>query len=275
MKSALVSFFSLVCFMEGAMLSVSFPMALTAMASTISSSTPSSLSSLNCHSSPRKPTFVMPLNGLFSRGGEFERKLTSLSAINSDVDTNANEYTDEEFTYEDDEPKVTPITILSGFLGSGKTTLLQHLLHNKQGLKIAVVVNDVASVNIDSKLVLGSSSSTNRNDYEGNEGIVELSNGCACCSLSDELLTSLAELVTLSDLRGKGAYDHIVIELSGVAEPKEVRAKFQDAMLYQMPLMERVQLDTMVTVVDCASFLQHLKSGKVGVTYFFYIYLLI
>jgi G3E family GTPase len=138
--------------------------------------------------------------------------------------------------------KPIPITVISGFLGSGKTTLLQNLLENNEGLRIAVIVNDVASVNIDSKLVAGQNAAA---------GMVELQNGCACCSLSEELLTSVSELVTLSDMRGDSeGFQHIVIELSGVADPKAVRAKFQEAVLYDMPMMERVRLDTMVTLID-------------------------
>lgn len=152
-----------------------------------------------------------------------------------------------------------PITVLSGFLGSGKTTLLQNLLQNKEGLRVAVVVNDVASVNIDSKLVARDVD----NAAGGSDGMVELQNGCACCSLSDELLTSVSELVTMSDLRGEDkAFHHIVVELSGVADPKQVRSKFQDAIFSDMPLMERVQLDTLVTLVDSSMFKEHFESTK-------------
>jgi G3E family GTPase len=178
-----------------------------------------------------------------------------------------------------------PITVLSGFLGSGKTSLLQCLLQNQQGLRIAVIVNDVASVNVDSKIVGGgmnnnynninsrtvdggSSDGSQRQQQQQQQqqqlpaGIVQLENGCACCSLSEELLGSVSELVLLSDLRGEGmAFDHIVVELSGVADPRAVRSKFQEAILYDMPLMERVRLDTMVTVVDCSAFLTHLRSS--------------
>jgi G3E family GTPase len=136
---------------------------------------------------------------------------------------------------------------------------LQHILHNKQGLRIGVIVNDVANVNIDSKLVAGSLAGA------GPSGMVELQNGCACCSLSEELIMSVSELVTLSDMRAdEDAFDHIVVELSGIADPKGVRSLFQDAVLADMPLMERVRLDTMVTVIDCSIFLNHLKSDKIA-----------
>ena len=179
--------------------------------------------------------------------------------------------------------KWTPITVLSGFLGSGKTTFLQYLLTQQNTLKIAVIVNDVASVNIDSKLLLSGKQQQNQENSikssgEGNNkvDIIELQNGCACCSLADELLASVAEVVTLSDLRSmagsndaegddefqNGPFDHIVIELSGVAEPRAVRANFQEAQAYDMPLMERVCLDTMVTVIDCSSFLENIRSGR-------------
>lgn len=122
-----------------------------------------------------------------------------------------------------------------------------------------MIVNDVASVNIDSKLVASASPTST----EGASGIVELQNGCACCSLSDELITSVEELVTMSDIRGdKEGFQHIVVELSGVADPKGIRSKFQEAIMYDLPVMERVQLDTMVTVVDCSVFLDHLSSAK-------------
>lgn len=155
-----------------------------------------------------------------------------------------------------------PITVLSGFLGAGKTSLLQNLLENNQGLRIAVIVNDAASINIDSKLV---SQQQQQRPGASAAGLVELQNGCACCSLSEELLSSVSELVTLSDLRGEDLnFHHIVIELSGVADPKSVRAKFQEAVLYDMPLMERVSLDTMVSLVDCSVFLDQLRSTKVA-----------
>ncbi|OEU11080.1 cobW-domain-containing protein [Fragilariopsis cylindrus CCMP1102] len=157
---------------------------------------------------------------------------------------------------------VIPITILSGFLGSGKTTILTHILENKSGnCPVGVVVNDVADVNIDGKLLKAVQQQDTGDN--GNDGLVELENGCACCSLSDELLTSVSELVTLSDLRSSGKqFKHIVIEMSGVSDPKNIRNTFQQAEELGMALMERIRLDTMITVIDSELFESYFYSNK-------------
>lgn len=129
--------------------------------------------------------------------------------------------------------KKIPITILAGFLGAGKTTALKRLLENTEGIKVGTIVNDVASVNIDAKLISnplngGSSGrdggvSKNNSPAVGKGKTVELQNGCACCSLSDELLTSVSDLMEGRKL------DAIVIELSGVADPMAVEQNWADA----------------------------------------------
>ena len=153
---------------------------------------------------------------------------------------------------------LTPVTLLSGFLGAGKTTLLQQLLKTAQDtdLKIGVVVNDVASVNVDSKLVRSPFEDLTKEGKSEEKGFdfVELGDGCICCSISDELFTTLSQLVAVSRYKGF-QYDHIVIEASGVAEPRAIRDSFQDAQMAEMPLMDEIQLDTLVTVVDAAGFL--------------------
>jgi len=165
---------------------------------------------------------------------------------------------------EEEERSPTPVTLLSGFLGAGKTTLLQQLLKRakEEDLKIGVVVNDVAAVNVDSKLVKSPFEELNAGgtlkEVKGEDAamaeFVELGDGCICCSIADELFTTLSQLVAVARYRGF-SYDHIVVEATGVAEPRAVRDSFQDAAFEQLPLMEEIALDTMVTVVDSAGFL--------------------
>lgn len=123
--------------------------------------------------------------------------------------------------------KPIPTILLAGFLGSGKTTTLKHLLENNSNIKIGTIVNDVASVNIDAKLISNSGSSTmgELDDYA--EGVVELQNGCACCSLADELMGSIVKLTR----GGERELDAIVVELSGVADPVAVRDNWEQARL--------------------------------------------
>ena len=188
--------------------------------------------------------------------------IRSISVLTTNPSTNSNHNTKLYSSKYNTEQKI-PITILSGFLGSGKTTLLQNLLNNKQNISIAVIVNDMAEINIDNKLLVGNTSPSNTNLKP--DGIVELSNGCACCELSNDLLPSISELITLSDLKRQAdddekGFDHVVIELSGVASPHSIRSMFQDAEYYGMPLLDRVMLDTMVTVLDASTFLTFLKN---------------
>ena len=152
------------------------------------------------------------------------------------------------------EEKKVPVTLLSGFLGAGKTSLLQSLLKTAASdadLKVGVVVNDMAAVNIDAKLV--------HSPFEGSgqdqpAEFVEIGDGCVCCSMADELFTTLAELAAVSSMKGY-KYNHIVIEATGIAEPRSIRDQFQDAEAAGMPLMDEVELSTLVTVVDSAAFL--------------------
>ena len=138
--------------------------------------------------------------------------------------------------------KKVPITLLSGFLGTGKTSTLQHLLENTQGLKIGVIVNDVASVNIDAKLVSGS-----------NRGVVELQNGCACCSLAEELLTSVDALLGSNDNKRRDL-DAVVVELSGVADPIAIKSNWQNAKVNGHPVTNRAEVAQIVTLVDASTF---------------------
>jgi hypothetical protein len=157
----------------------------------------------------------------------------------------------------DPDNEMVPITLLSGFLGSGKTSTLQHLLENKDGLKIGVIVNDVASVNIDAKLVKNSGSA-NSSENENNivargDGIIELQNGCACCSLADELLPTIETLLETKSSNGE-AFDAVVIELSGVGDPIAIQQHWKNSRAMGHPITQKAELKRVVTLIDASTF---------------------
>lgn len=136
----------------------------------------------------------------------------------------------------------SPITVLSGFLGSGKTTLLKHLLVNEAGLRMGVVVNDVASVNIDAALVKDIITSDT-------VSVMELQNGCMCCTASADLVLSISELVRVAGERGY-VHDHIIVEATGVADPTLILERFTRARDTGHALFQFVSLRSLVTIVD-------------------------
>lgn len=148
--------------------------------------------------------------------------------------------------------KPIPVTVLSGYLGSGKTTILNHVLNNKQGLRAAVIVNDMSELNIDAQLV-ERETSLSRTE----EKLVELSNGCICCTLREDLLVEIQKIVD------QEKFDYILIESSGISEPVPVAQTFSYADdLTGIDLSDKCRLDTMVTVVDANRFWHDFGSGE-------------
>ncbi len=142
-----------------------------------------------------------------------------------------------------------PVTVLSGFLGAGKTTLLNRVLNNRDGRRVAVIVNDMSEVNIDADLVRAGAE-LSRTD----ETLVEMSNGCICCTLRDDLLAEVRRLA------GEGRFDYLLIESTGISEPLPVAATFDFRDAEGESLSDVARIDTMATVVDAANLLKDYAS---------------
>ena len=144
-----------------------------------------------------------------------------------------------------------PVTVLSGFLGAGKTTVLSHILNNREGKRVAVIVNDMSEINIDSAIIQNEVS-LNRSE----EKMVEMSNGCICCTLREDLLEEVNKLAK------EDRFDYLVIESTGISEPLPVAETFTFADEDGVSLGDVADLDTMVTVVDAVNFLKDYDEAK-------------
>lgn len=147
--------------------------------------------------------------------------------------------------------KRLPVTVLSGFLGAGKTTVLNHVLSNREGMKVAVIVNDMSEINIDASLIENGRAQLSRTD----ERLVEFTNGCICCTLRDDLLQEVSRLAR------EGRFDYLLIESTGISEPLPVAMTFTFEDERGQSLGDLAQLDTMVTVVDAFNFFREFSEA--------------